>query len=65
MAANRSEPKPVLLALLEQEERQWRWLSLPQAARRALVTELARLMTATLREESADERSGTGQGEAS
>ena len=53
-----------LLALLEHEERQARWASLPEASREQLLDELARLMLQAADAEAGDERGEAHQGTA-
>jgi hypothetical protein len=58
---SRGEDELTLLALLEWQQRTARWLRVPETARVALVSELARLMTRVASEQSGDERQGKAQ----
>ena len=52
--------EPALLSLLEWQERQRRWETVPEDARRELVAELARLMVRVVAREQDGDRSDHG-----
>ena len=66
MASERkaTDLQPNLMALLEHEERQARWASLPEASREPLLEELARLMLQAADAEAGDEGREADQGTA-